>query len=133
VLSQNSALAVIGGTFIGIGALFSIAGSDESGMIGTSRLGYALAADGLFPHVFTKMHSKFKTPYLAILIQGITALIASIIGELSLLIATSVFLLSIAYLATCASLFPLLKKLGRNIEIKYNSLFQVWELFSHYF
>jgi len=109
-LSINPTWVVIGGLIVGIGALISVTGSDESGMIGTSRLGYALAADGLFPHAFAKVHPKYKTPYLAIIIQGVTALIAAIIGNLGTLIATSVFLLSIAYLATSASVFSLRKK-----------------------
>jgi amino acid transporter len=90
-----------------VGALFSVAGSDESGMIGTSRLAYALAADGLFPRIFAKVHKRFNTPYLAILIQAVTALLASIIGNLSTLIESSVFFMAVAYLATSASVFPL--------------------------
>jgi amino acid transporter len=95
---------------VGVGALISVAGSDESGMIGTSRLGYALAADGLFPKLFAKVHKKYKTPYASIIIQSVTALLASIVGGLSLLISVSVFFLAVAYLATCASVFPLRKK-----------------------
>jgi amino acid transporter len=79
-------------------------------MIGTSRLGYALAADGLFPRVFARIHKKFKTPYASIIIQSVTALSASIVGGLSLLISVSVFFMAIAYLATSASVFPLRKK-----------------------
>lgn len=80
--------------------MVSVAGSDELGMIGTSRVGYALAADGLFPSVFAKIHPKFKTPYLGIIIQTVTALVAAILGNLGLLISTSVFFISITYLAT---------------------------------
>lgn len=110
VLNFNPTLALIGGFIVGGGALISVAGSDESGMIGTSRLGYALAADGLFPHAFAKVHPRFKTPYLAILIQAVTALGASIVGELGTLIATSVFFMAIAYAATSLSIFRLRKK-----------------------
>jgi amino acid transporter len=90
--------------------LVSVAGSDESGMIGTSSLGYALAADGLFPRAFAKIHPKFKTPYFGIIIQAVTALVAAIIGNLGLLITTSVFLMSIAYLATSGAIFSLRRK-----------------------
>jgi APA family basic amino acid/polyamine antiporter len=46
----------------------------------------------------------------------VTALVASIVGGLSLLISVSVFFLAIAYLATSASVFPLRKKnLGSNV------------------
>jgi amino acid transporter len=107
MLSSNATLMVIGGAIVGVGALFSVAGSDESGMIGTSRLAYALAADGLFPRIFAKVHKRFNTPYLAILVQAVTALLASIIGNLSTLIESSVFFMAVAYLATSASVFPL--------------------------
>ena len=114
ILSSNVALALFGSLLVGIGALISVAGSDESGMIGTARLGYALSADGLFPKIFAKIHTKFKTPYASIFIQSVTALAAALLaplfGGLSLLISVSVFFLAIAYLATSASVFPLRKK-----------------------
>jgi APA family basic amino acid/polyamine antiporter len=110
ILNSTGILALVGGGLVGVGALISVAGSDESGMIGTSRLGYALAADGLFPTVFAKIHKKYQTPYLSIAIQSVTALIASIVGSLSLLISVSVFFLSFAYLATCASIFTFHRK-----------------------
>jgi amino acid transporter len=110
MLHTNPTLAMMGVSIVGVGALISVAGSDESGMIGTSRLGYALAADGLFPRVFAKVHPKFKTPYLGIIIQATTALVAAIIGNLTMLIATSVFFMAIAYVATSASIFFLRRR-----------------------
>jgi APA family basic amino acid/polyamine antiporter len=112
ILAQTPLLALVGGLIVGIGALISVAGSDESGMIGTSRLGYALAADGLFPRAFAKIHPRFKTPYLGIIIQAATALAAAITATfyadgLSTLIATSVFFMAIAYIATSASTYTL--------------------------
>jgi amino acid transporter len=104
------AIALIGAIIVGGGALISVAGSDESGMIGTSQLGYALAADGLFPRAFSKIHSKYKTPYWGIVIQAVTALVAAIVGNLTLLIATSVFFMAIAYLATSGAVFSLRRK-----------------------
>ena len=105
IFSSNALLALVGGGIIGVGALISVAGSNESGMLGTSRLGYALAADGLFPRVFARVHPKFKTPYMSIAIQSGMAIVAAIIGSLKLLIAVSVFFMAVAYLATCASIF----------------------------
>jgi basic amino acid/polyamine antiporter, APA family len=114
ILGSSGVLALLGGLIVGVGALISVTGSNESGMIGTSRLGFALAADGLFPKIFAKIHSRYKTPYTSIIIQSVTAVSAAIVapffGGLSLLISVSVFFLAIAYLATCASVFPLRKK-----------------------
>jgi len=105
MLSSNALLAAGAGSLVTVGALISISGSDESGMIGTTRLSFALAADGLFPKVFAKIHPKFNTPYASILVVSVTAFAASLIGNLGLLISVSVFFLAIAYLATCASIF----------------------------
>ena len=105
IFASSALLALIGGGIVGIGALISVAGSNESGMLGTSQLGYALAADGLFPRVFARVHPRLKTPYLSIIIQSVIAIVAAVIGNLSLLISVSVFFMAVAYLATCASIF----------------------------
>lgn len=109
VFSSNALLALVGGGIVGVGALISVAGSNESGMLGTSRLGFSLAADGLFPRAFARIHPRFGTPYVSIVIQSVLAVVAAVlaplVGGLSLLIAVSVFFLAVAYLATCASIF----------------------------
>jgi amino acid transporter len=110
ILVSNPTWALIGVIIVGVGALISVSGSDESGMIGTSRLGYALAADGLFPKVFARIHPRFKTPYLGIIISAVTALVAALFGNLRVLIAASVFFMAVAYAATSASTFFLRRK-----------------------
>jgi APA family basic amino acid/polyamine antiporter len=107
-------LGILGALILGIGALASVSGSDESGMIGSSSLAYALAVEGLFPSAFAKIHRKYNTPYLSITLQAITALVASILGDLSFLIGVSVLFLSIAYASTCISVPRLDKKLGES-------------------
>lgn len=127
ILSSNVALALFGGLLVGVGALISAAGSDESGMICTARLGRALAADGLFPKILAKIHSKFKTPYASVVIKSITALEAALLvplfGGLGLLISVSVFFLAVAYLATSAAVFPLRKKNPAS-----NAVYWKWKL-----
>ena len=49
IFSLTPTLALIGGLVLGIGALISVSGSDESGTFSTSRLSYAISLDGLFP------------------------------------------------------------------------------------
>jgi APA family basic amino acid/polyamine antiporter len=95
---------------VGVGALVSILGADESGTIGTSRLAYAMSVDGLFPSSFSRLSKKSQVPLAGLAIICSSALIASIIGGLTELIATSVFLLSFAYLCTCVSALLLGKK-----------------------
>jgi amino acid transporter len=44
------------------------------------------------------------------MIQGTTAFLAAVLGDLGMLISTSVFLLGVSYASTCASIFPLRRK-----------------------
>lgn len=90
----------LGTGFMTLSALVSIAGSDESGTLGTSRLAYAMAADGLLPKVFARINPANQTPYVALLFQNASALVAALLGTLGGLIRVAVFFLGVAYLAT---------------------------------
>jgi APA family basic amino acid/polyamine antiporter len=101
---------------VGIGALISILGADESGTIGTSRLAFALSLDGLMPKQFSNVHNKYQTPYVALMFLCITAFVASALGTLVQLINASVFLLAFVYFATCvASLRVRMKTPGEHL------------------
>jgi amino acid transporter len=107
VMSLIPHFGLVGGLLLWFGALISIAGADESGTVGTSRLAYAMAADGLFPRVFSRLHPRFGTPYLSLAVLCTTAFATSLIGSLTQLIKTSVFFLAVAYLGTSLSLYVL--------------------------
>jgi basic amino acid/polyamine antiporter, APA family len=101
---------IIGGTLMALGAVVSISGADESATIGTSRLGYALAADGYFPRFFARLSPRYGTPTMSLIFQGITALIVSLVGGFTALITLSVVFLAVAYLATDLAALRLLRK-----------------------
>ncbi|MGB9938158.1 MAG: amino acid permease [Methanobacterium sp.] len=110
-------LGALGATFITIGALFSIAGSDEAGILSITRIPYAMAGDGLLPKIFAKLHPKYDTPYVSIIFVAGTALIASIIGNINQLIILSVFAILFCYLVTCLAVFPIRKKYKKTIKV----------------
>ncbi|MGZ4953261.1 MAG: APC family permease, partial [Halobacteriota archaeon] len=110
VLSYTPALALIGGTILGLGALVSISGFDESGTLATARLSYAISLEGLFPRLFSRIHPRFGTPSNAIVIQSAIALFASLIGGLTQLIIFSAFNLAFVYVTTCAAVLTLRKR-----------------------
>ena len=95
---------------VGIGALVSIMGSDESGTIGTAQLTYAMALDGFLPHSLARTGKKSGVPYMAIIVLCSTAFIVSVFGGLAALINASVFLLAFVYLCTCLSTSLLIRK-----------------------
>ncbi len=96
--------------FVGVGALISILGADESGTLGTSRLAYAMALDGHLPHRMARLHPRFGTPYISIIALGATAFIASVLGGIPALINSAVFLLGLVYLVTSLSAMVLLRR-----------------------
>lgn len=79
-------LTALAGLGVGVGAIISIMGADESGTIGTSRLAYAMSLDGLLPKLFSKLHPKYKTPYIGLILLCSSAFIASLMGSISDLI-----------------------------------------------
>jgi APA family basic amino acid/polyamine antiporter len=57
-------------------------------LLGQPRIFYTMSQDGLLPPVFSKVHPKFKTPYISTLLTGSVAIVLagilpiSILGEL---------------------------------------------------
>jgi amino acid transporter len=120
VLVGSTLLGAVGAVIMTIGAMISVSGSDESGILGTARLSYAMSLDGMFPKIFSKIHSKYGTPYMSLIIQGAIAFTFAIFSGISRLISFSVFNLAFSFLLTCLALIVLtknnVKKLhGQNI------------------
>ncbi len=110
IFGGHHGVATAAFAIVGVGALISILGADESGTIGTSRLSYAMSLDGLFPKPFSRLSKGSETPIIGLAIICATAFVASVVGGLTQLIASSVFLLAFAYLATCISAYSLVKR-----------------------
>lgn len=111
-----------GGAIMALGAVISVSGSDESDMLATSRLSYAMAADGLLPRVFARVHPRFDTPYVALVAQGAVAIGLSFVDRLGTLITFSVVNLAFAFLL-CAISLPRLRR--RHPEVQRHNLRRV--------
>jgi APA family basic amino acid/polyamine antiporter len=78
-------------------------------LMGQPRIFFSMSKDGLLPPVFSKVHPKFKTPYISTIITGIAAMIIagllpiSILGEL-----VSIGTL-LAFIIVCVSILVLRK------------------------
>ncbi len=111
VLASAALLGTAGAVVTGLGALASVSGTDETEVLGTARLIYAMSADGLLPRALGRVHSRFKTPYVAILLEGGIALALSLFTGISQLISFAVFNLGVCYLLVCLAL-AVLKRSG---------------------
>ena len=98
-----------GAILISVGALISVYGYLSAQMLHTPRLTFALGERGDFPRFFAKIHPRFRTPHISILIfSGIVWCLAAAGNFQWNVILSSVGRLFI-YAITCASL-PVLRR-----------------------
>lgn len=113
VLVSTVLLGTAGAVITGVGALASVSGTDETEVLATARLIYAMSSDGLLPKTLHRVHPRFKTPYVAIILEGAIALVLMPFSGISTLISFAVFNLGICYLLVCLAL-TVLKKPGEH-------------------
>src|SRR5450756_965460 len=73
-------LAFWSGLWVGFLAFTILVIATNAGLIGISRLSYSLAGADLLPHRFARLHPKFKTPYISIMVFGIAAAVLVLPG-----------------------------------------------------
>jgi APA family basic amino acid/polyamine antiporter len=79
-------------------------------LMGQPRIFYTMSKDGLLPQAFSKIHHRFKTPYVSTIIVGVLAMALSgffPIGVLSKLVSLGTLL---AFAAVCLAILILRKK-----------------------
>src|ERR1700704_3381238 len=76
----SSTLAFWSGIWVGFLAFTILVIATNAGLIGISRLSYSLAGADLIPHRFARLHPKFKTPYVSIIVFGIAAAVLVLPG-----------------------------------------------------
>ncbi|MHC1783874.1 MAG: amino acid permease [Anaerolineaceae bacterium] len=68
---KNSPLSIFLGTTVMLAAVLSMIGLFIGNGLGGTRVPFAMAEDGMMPRFLTKVHPKFGTPWVAILICGV--------------------------------------------------------------
>ncbi len=99
-----------GGILIAIGALLAIAGVNSGIALTGPRNLYALSKDGFLPEIFSKIHPKYHTPYVAIAVNTILTLVLFLTGTFKYLIFASVIVSLLQYIPTCLAVIVLRKK-----------------------
>lgn len=80
----DSALRFLGpasATAIGIAALISAYGYLSANLLHAPRVTYALAEQGDFPSILAAVHSKYRTPYISILVYAILVFVFAALGN----------------------------------------------------
>lgn len=88
-------------------SMFAFLGSD---VLGTPRMLFALARDGMLPGVVGRVHPRTHAPHVAIICYtGIAALLA-VTGTFAELVVMSTLTVAVIYLGSCAAVWVLVRR-----------------------
>ena len=100
----------MGGTLIAVGIAVSIFGVNAGSALITPRCLYALAENKQMPSVFAKLHPKYQTPVVAIVVSAVISLALGLSGSFKQLAVISVVARFSQYIPTCLAIFVLKKQ-----------------------
>lgn len=113
-------LGVFGASFITIGALISILGNLNVGFLGSTRLLYAMSENRELPNALAKTHSRFKTPWVAILLTSLVIFVLTVYSTFLTAVAIATITRLLVYATTCLSL-PIFRRRGDAPEAKFST------------
>jgi len=100
---RPEALAFVAGVWVAILAFTILVIATNAGLIGISRLSYSMAANKLFPKVFSRLHPSFRTPFISIIVFGVVAAVLILPGQIDLMASVyslaATFAFAMAHLA----------------------------------
>jgi amino acid transporter len=96
-------LGGVGAAAITIGAVFSTTGNNMGQALSGSRNLFALAEQGDLPKTFGRVHERFRTPVIAILVTSGVSLALALSGQYATLALASAVSRLLVYVATCAA------------------------------
>ena len=88
-------------------ALFSTANTSLLMMLGGSRILYGMAESGSLPQVFSRIHPKRRTPWVAIIAMSIISILFLFIGDVAKIANISNFMIFIVFFMVNVSLIKL--------------------------
>jgi len=82
---RPEAVAFWAGVWVAILAFTILVIATNAGLIGISRLSYSLASNDLFPGAFSKLHPRYRTPFVSIIVFGVVAALLIVPGQIDLM------------------------------------------------
>jgi amino acid transporter len=92
------------------GAAVSIFAFLGSNILGTPRMLFALARDGLLPRALGRVHAQYHSPHVAILCYGALALGLALTGTFATLAVLSALTTTVVYIAGCSAAWRLAQR-----------------------
>jgi amino acid transporter len=92
------------------GAIVIMIGSLNSGFLATSRLPFAFAEQGDFPAVLARVHARFRTPHVAILLCSGLVLVVTLASSFLSAVTLAASTRMVAFIAGCVTLLVLRRR-----------------------
>jgi basic amino acid/polyamine antiporter, APA family len=89
------------------GAVLSMLGFMSSDMLGTPRVLFAFARDGMLPQVLGRVHHRLHTPYVAIACYALVAMVLALTGTFAELAVLSTLACTVIYILACLAAWRL--------------------------
>jgi len=118
-------MGLLGLIALSIAAIFAFVSTANAGIMSASRYPFALSRDKLYPDLFKKVHPKFRTPYVAILITGLFIIIFLFL-ELDLLVKVASTIVILAYILSILSVIVLRKSKLQNYRPGFRAPWFPW-------
>lgn len=99
-----------GAALVSIGIMLATYGYISANLLNDSRLVYSLAAQDDFPAIFARIHPRFQTPGVAIVVYAFTGVLLAVSGTFQFVLALSAGATVIYYAGMCACLIRLRRK-----------------------
>lgn len=106
----NTIIGTAGSTILLLCAAISCLGTVTLDILCTPRSLFAGAKDGLFPKALSKVHPKFATPYIAVIVYGLLIFIFSLIGNFEQLAIMASAIILLIYLMVVLATIKLRKR-----------------------
>jgi len=116
--SSTTPLAAASGAFLGefgrnvmlAGAMISMLGYLSGDILGSPRMLFAFGRDGILPSVFARVHPRYRTPAVAIVVHASVSCALTLVGSFGrLLLIANVAVLSMYFLC-CAAAWQLTRR-----------------------
>lgn len=114
-----------GRIILSIAAILAFISTANAGIMSASRYPYALSLDKLLPEGLTRIHHRFRTPYLAILMTGIF-MIVSLFLELDVLVQAASTVLILMNILVCFAVIIIRQSKLQNYRPTFRAPFYPW-------
>jgi len=104
---MQQAFGASGAALMAIAILISTFGCNNGLILAGARIYYAMAKDGLFFRSIAKLHPRYKTPAISLIVQAIWACLLCLSGTYNQLLELTMFTVIIFYILTFFGLFVL--------------------------